>query len=73
MIQYYYNTLPPIFRNRLEDKNITELSAALQSCLEFEEQALRTILPLNDPTKNPYMTAMLQLMQDMRNQMISFE
>jgi len=70
---HYYNNLPAIFRNHLEDKNITELSVALQSCLKFEEQALRTGLPLNDPTKNPYMTVVLQLMQDMRNRMISFE
>jgi len=70
---HYYNTLPPIFRNSLEDKNITELSVALQSCLEFEEQALRKGLLLNDPSKNIDMTVVLQLMQDMSNQMISFE
>lgn len=70
---HYYNTLPPIFRNRLEDKNITKLSVVLQSCLEFEEHALRTGLPLNDTSKTTDMTVVLQLMQDMNNRMISFE
>jgi len=34
---------------------------------------LKTGLPVNDPTKNPDMTVLLQLMQDMSNRMISFE
>ena len=70
---HYYNTLPPIFRNRLEDKNIAKLSVALQTCLEFEEQALRTGVPLTDTSKTADMTVVLQLMQDMNNRMISFE
>jgi len=57
----------------LKDKGITQLSASLQACLEYEEQAMRTGLPLNDPSKNHDMSAFLQLMQDINNRMISFE
>lgn len=70
---HYDNTLPPIFRNCLEDKNITKLFVALQACLEYEEHAMRTRLPLNDQSKNPDMSTFLQLMQDIKNQMISFK
>jgi len=56
---HYYNTLPPIYRNRLEEKGVTELFSTLQACLEYEEQALRTGLPLVDSNKNLDMSAFL--------------
>jgi hypothetical protein len=41
--------------------------------LEFEEQLARTGLPSEDYVKQNDMSIVLQLVQDMSNQMISFE
>jgi hypothetical protein len=38
----YYNALPSSYRHRLEEKNVTSLGFALQTCLEYEEQIERT-------------------------------
>lgn len=56
---HYYNTLPPIYRNNLEQKGVTELSTTLQACLEYEEQASRTRLPLIDSNKNINLSAFI--------------
>ena len=49
------------------------LGSALQTCIEFEEQNLRTGLPFDQSGSKTDMTSMLQMMQDMHNRMISFE
>jgi hypothetical protein len=41
--------------------------------LEFEEQLARIGIPTEDFVKQNDMSTMLQLVQDMNNQMISFE
>jgi hypothetical protein len=41
----YYNAFPSSYRHRLEEKNVTSLGSALQTCLEYEEQMERTSLP----------------------------
>jgi hypothetical protein len=70
---HYYNTLLLPYRHRLEEKNVDNLGSALQTCLEFEEQLARTGLPSEDYVKQNDMSIVLQLVQDMSNQMISFE
>jgi len=42
-------------------------------CIEFKEQNLRNGLPFDQPSSKTDMTAMLQMMQEMHNRMISFE
>lgn len=49
------------------------LGSALQTCIEFEEQNLQTGLPFDQPISKTNMTAMLQMMQEIHNIMISFE
>jgi hypothetical protein len=72
-LMHYYNTLPPSYRHRLEEKNENNLGSALQNFLEYEEQALMTGLPLEDSSKQVDLTTVLQLVQDMNNIMIYFE
>jgi hypothetical protein len=70
---HYYNALPSSYHHRLEEKAIDNLGSALQTCLEYEEQLERTGLPKGDYVKQTDMSAVLQLMQDMNNRMISYE
>jgi hypothetical protein len=70
---HYYNALPSSYRHRLEEKNVTNLGSALQTCLEYEEQLERTGLPKEYFVKQADMSTILQLVQDMSNQMIYFE
>jgi hypothetical protein len=39
---HYYEILPPLYRWRLEEKNVQNLELALTTCLDFEEQIRRT-------------------------------
>jgi hypothetical protein len=41
----YYNEFPYPYRHRLEEKSIDNLSSALHTCSEYEEQLERTGLP----------------------------
>jgi hypothetical protein len=70
---HYYNALPSSYCHRLEDMNSNNMGSTLQSCLEFEEQLTRTSLHVEDYVKQTNMSTVLQLLQDMRNIMISFE
>jgi len=49
---HFYNTLPPIYKNRLEEKDINNLGSTLQTYSEFEDQNLRTRLPLSELNKS---------------------
>ena len=69
----YYNALPPPYRHHLEEKNVNCLGSALQTCIEFEEQNIRTGLPFDQSGSKADMTSMLQMMQEMQNRMISFK
>jgi hypothetical protein len=42
---HYYNALPSPYYHKLEEKSIDNLSSALHTCLEYEEQLERTCLP----------------------------
>jgi hypothetical protein len=70
---HYYNALPSPYRHRLEEKAIDNLGSALQACLEYEDKLERKGLPKGDLVKKTYMSALLQLMQDMNNRMIAYE
>jgi hypothetical protein len=39
---HYYELFPPLYRWRLEEKNVQNLELALSTCLNFEEQNRRT-------------------------------
>jgi hypothetical protein len=69
----YYNELPSSCHHRLEEKNANSLGSAIQNCLEFEEQLIRTSLPVEDYVKQTVMSTLLQLVHDIRNKMIYFE
>jgi len=49
------------------------LVSSLHTCIEFEEQNIQTSLPFDQPCSKTEMTIVLQMMQEMHNQMISFE
>jgi hypothetical protein len=70
---HYYNSLPSPYRHRLEEKVIDNLDSSLHTCLEYEEQLERTCLPQRESVKQTYMSALLQLVQDMNNCMIMYE
>jgi hypothetical protein len=70
---HYYNALPSPYRHMLEEKSIDNLGYALHTFLEYEEQLERTGLPKGDSVKQTNMSALLQLVQDMKNQMIAYE
>jgi hypothetical protein len=70
---HYYNALPSPYHHRLEEKSIDNLSSALHTCLEYEEQLKRTCLPQGESIKQTDMSALLQLVQDMNNRMIAYE
>jgi hypothetical protein len=70
---HYYNVLPSPYRHRLEEKAIDNIGFSLHTCLEYEEQIERTGLPKRDLVKQIDMFALLQLVQDMNNRMISYE
>jgi hypothetical protein len=70
---HYYNALLYFYNHRLEEKNVTNLGYALQTCLEYEEQLERTGLPKEYLVKNIDMSIVLQLFHDMSNRMIAFE
>jgi hypothetical protein len=55
----YYNALPSSYHQRLEEKNVTNLGYALQTCLEYEEQLERTGLPKEDSIKKTDMSTIL--------------
>ncbi len=38
----YYNTIVPVYKNRLEEKAFYSIATALQTCLEYEDKILRT-------------------------------
>jgi hypothetical protein len=65
---HYYNALPSPYHHRLEEKAIDNLGSALHTFLEYEEKLERTGLPKGDSVKQTYMSALLQLVQDMNNQ-----
>jgi hypothetical protein len=48
---HYYNELPSPYCHRLEEKAIDNLSFALHTCLEYEEQLEITSLPKGDLVK----------------------
>jgi hypothetical protein len=70
---HYYNALPYPYHHRIEEKAIDNLGSTLHTCLEYEEQLQRTCLPKGDSVKQTYMSALLQLVQNMNNQMIAYE
>jgi hypothetical protein len=70
---HYYNALPSPYRHRIEEKSIDNLGSTLHTCLKYEKQLERTGLPKGDSIKQTYMSSLLQLVQDMNNQMISYE
>jgi hypothetical protein len=70
---HYYNDLPSPYRHRLEEKSIDNLGSTLHTCLEYEEHLERTGLPKGDSIKQTDMSALLQVVQDMNNRMITYE
>ena len=48
---HYYNAFPFPYRHRLEEKLIDNLSSALHTCLEYEEQLEREGLPQVESVK----------------------
>jgi hypothetical protein len=72
-LMYYYNTVPFTYRHRLEENNANSLGSALHTCLEFEEQLERTWVHIEYYAKHNGISIVLQLVQDMRNQMIYFK
>jgi hypothetical protein len=70
---HYYNALPSPYRHRVEEKDIENLGSSLHTYLEYEEQLERIGLPKGESVKQTNMYALLQLVQDMNNQMITFE
>jgi hypothetical protein len=70
---HYYNVLPSPYHHRLEEKAIENLGFTLHTCLEYEVQLKRMGLPKGDSVKKTNMSALLQLVQDMNNRMITYE
>jgi hypothetical protein len=70
---HYYNALPSPYPHRLEEKSIDSLGSTLHNYLEYEEQLERIVLPQGESVKHADMSALLQLVQDMNNHMISYE
>jgi hypothetical protein len=70
---HYYNAFPSPYCHRLEEKSIDNLGSPLHACAEYEEQLKRTGLPQGESIRQTYMSAILQLVQDMNNRMIEFE
>jgi hypothetical protein len=70
---HYYNALTSPYRHRIEEKAIENIGYALHTSLEYEEKLERIGLPKGDLVKQTYMSVILQLMQDMKNGMISYE
>jgi hypothetical protein len=64
---HYYNALCSPYRHVLKEKAIDNLSSALHTFLEYEDQLERTGLSKGDSVKQTYMYALLQLAQDMKN------
>jgi hypothetical protein len=64
--------LPP-YHHRLEENYIDNLDSTLHTCSEYEEQLERTGLPQRESVRQIDMSALLQLVQDMKKFMIAFE
>lgn len=69
----YYDTIPHVYKNILEDKFINDIATSLQTYLEYEDQIKRIGLHVCYTNKSQEITSILQLMQDINNHMISFE
>ena len=54
---HYYNSITPIYKNRLEEKVVDSIATTLQTFLEYEDQILRTGLPIYDTNKSIEMTS----------------
>jgi hypothetical protein len=70
---HYNNALPCPYHHRIKEKAIENLSSALHTSLEYEEKLERTSLPKGDSIKQTNMSSLIQLVQDMNIQMISYE
>jgi hypothetical protein len=70
---HYYNVIPSPYRHRIEEKAINNLGSSLHTFLEYEEQLERIGLPKGYSVKQKYMSSLLQLVKDMKNQMIAYE
>jgi hypothetical protein len=70
---HYYNEFPSPYHHKLEEKAIDNLGSTLHTFSEHEEQLERTGLPQGESVRQADMSALLQLVQDMNNRMISFE
>jgi hypothetical protein len=70
---HYYNALPSPYHHRLKEKFIDNPGSALHTCLEYEEQLERRGLPQGELVEQIYMSALLQIVQDMNNHMIVYE
>lgn len=69
----YYNIIPPIYKNGVEERVVDSISTTLQTCLEYEDKIQRMDLPILEVNKSSKITVGLQLMQDINNRMISFK
>jgi hypothetical protein len=70
---HYYNALPSPYCHRLEEKAIDNLGSTLHTFSEYEEQLEITGIPQGESVRQTDMFALLQLVQDMDNRIISFE
>ena len=70
---HYYNEFPSPYIQRIEEKAIDNIGSTLHTFLEYREKLEITGLPKGDSVKKTYMSALLQLVQDMNNQMMAYE
>ena len=70
---HYYNIIPLVYNNRLEEKVVNSIFTTLQSCVEYEDQMQRICLPIPETSKIIEMTVVLKLMKYIDNRLISFQ
>jgi hypothetical protein len=70
---HYYNALTSPYHHRLEEKAIDNIGSAMHAFSEYEEQLERIGLPQGESVRQTNMSALLHLLQDMKNSMIAFK
>jgi hypothetical protein len=65
--------IPPIYRWRLEEKNVQNLELALTNCLDFKEQIRRTGLSFGIHDSHKYLSSLIPIIKSLQDHMFFLE
>jgi hypothetical protein len=70
---HYYELLPPLYRWRLEEKNVQNLELALTTCLDFEEKICRTGFSFGIHDSHKYLSSFIPIIKSLQDHMFFLE